>query len=81
MVYIHTYTLVVYKRDGDELIYDHRNKNIQHESCVKRCDEATRQRKFKTADRVRQNLTKFSQNSFKHEHKFKGSQQTKLENR
>jgi hypothetical protein len=54
MIYRHTYTLVVYKRDGDELIYDHRNKNIQHESYVKQCSEATCQRKLKTADRVRQ---------------------------
>ena len=32
--------------DRDEIIYDHQNKNLQHESCVKRCAKATHERKF-----------------------------------
>jgi hypothetical protein len=35
------------QRDRDGIIYDHRNKNLQHESYVKRCAEATYERKFK----------------------------------
>jgi hypothetical protein len=42
----HMYTIAVYKRDADYVFYDHRNKNLQHKSCVEQCGEATRQRKF-----------------------------------
>jgi hypothetical protein len=43
----HTYyTIAVYKRDTNHIFYDHRNKNLQHESCVGQCGEATRQMKF-----------------------------------
>jgi hypothetical protein len=50
----HTYTIAVYKRDANHIFYDHRNKNLQHESYVEQCSEATRQRKFYTAAHVRQ---------------------------
>jgi hypothetical protein len=49
----HTYTIAVYKRDANYIFYDHGNKNLQHESCVEQCGEATRQWKFLTAARVR----------------------------
>jgi hypothetical protein len=42
----HMYTIVVYKRYANHIFYDHRNKNLQHESCVEQCGKATRQKKF-----------------------------------